>query len=300
MGVTAVDLSRMALAGLAVCTFLLSCTGSGIRTPLHQNEISRVYLEWVPQESFRASHPTTLSPTVIRGALQGLRVQKPKADLGELLPGQQEPRRVFSDEDAELLIPHILSALSQATSEEHVVFQRIYPWEYGSRMTAGTLSLHEDLLFLTITHYTQKHEGINFVYVDDRQAPDPTGLGGQTVLFVPQETLRPDKSPQEPGHPDEVTLAIDYRLLETMQEAREQPAPSLIRPTEMPSITDNRDDIVSPITQKGIHDTGESSSKDPALRALEEQVHKQEQDLEQLRNELQEIQRSRDSQRQLH
>ncbi len=298
MRVSAVDLSRMILAGVVACTFLLSCTGSGVRTPLHQNETSRVYLEWVPQDSFRASHPATLPPAVIQGALRGLRVQKLQTDLGELLRVQQEPKRIFSDEDVELLTPPILSALSQATPEEQIVFQRIYPWEYGARMTAGTLSLRENLLFLTITHYTQKHEGINFVYVDDRQAPDPTGLGGQTVLFVPKEILRPDKSPQEPGHPDEVTLAINYPLLETMQEAPGQPAPTLNRQTEAPSITDNRNGVVSPLKQNGVHSPGEFSSKDPALRALEEQVHKQEQDLEQLKKELQEIQRSRDAQRQ--
>ncbi|MEO6202748.1 MAG: hypothetical protein ABIU05_17025, partial [Nitrospirales bacterium] len=50
------------------------------------------------------------------------------------------------------------------------------------------------------------------------------GLGGQTVLFVPKETLRPGQSPQEPGHPDDVTLAINYPFLETMQKVREQPA----------------------------------------------------------------------------
>ncbi|WP_342348219.1 hypothetical protein [uncultured Nitrospira sp.] len=296
MRVSAVDLSRITLAGVVACTFLLSCTGSGIRTPLHQNETSRVYLEWVPQESFRASHPANLPPTVIHAALRGLRVQKRQTGLGELLHVQQKPKRMFSDEDVEFLTPHILSALSLATPEEQIVFQRIYPWEYGSRMTAGTLSLREDLLFLTITHYTQKHEGINLVYVDDRQAPDPTGLGGQTVLFVPKETLRPDKSPQEPGHPDEVTLAINYPLLESMQKAREESAPSPIRQTETPSITGNREDVVSPITQKGLPDTGETSSTNPALRALEKQVHKQEQELKELKNELQEIQRSRDPQ----
>lgn len=297
MKVRAIWLCGIALTGVAACTFLLACTGSGIRTPIYQDEISRVYLEWVPQEFFRASHPATLPPTVIHGALRGLRVQKLKTSLGKLFSVQKEPKRIFSDKDVELLTPHILSALSLATPEEQIVFQRIYPWEYGSRMTAGTISLREDMLFLTITHYTQKHEGINFVYVDNRQAHDPTGLANQSVLFVPEEALRPDKSPQKPGHPREVTLAIDYRLLETMQETREQPAPSLIGQPEMPSITDNRDDVVSPISQNGVHDAGESSSKDPALRALEEQVHKQEQDLEQLRNELREIQRSRDSQR---
>jgi hypothetical protein len=290
----------MTLAGALACTFLLGCTGSGIHTPLHQNETSRIYLEWVPHDSFRASHPATLPPTVIRGVLRGLRVQKPTINLGKLLSKQQEPKRIFSDEDVELLTPHILSALSQATPEEQVVFQRIYPWEYGSRMTAGALSLHDDMLFLTITHYAQKHEGINFVYVDDRQAPDPTGLGGQTVLFVPKETLRPDKSTREPSRPDEVTLAINYPLLETLQEARKQPAPTLSRQTEMPSITDSREGAVAPMNQKTFPVSGESSSNDSAFRALEEQVHKQEQELEQLKKELQEIQRSRDWQRQQH
>ncbi|MDT3776757.1 hypothetical protein PJI16_04185 [Nitrospira sp. MA-1] len=297
MKVRAVDLSRMTLAGVVACTFLLGCAGSGIRTPLHQNETSRVYLEWVPQDSFRASHPATLSPTVIHGALRGLRVQKLQAAFDKHFRGQQEPNRIFSDEDVELLTPHILSAFSQATPEEEIVFQRIYPWEYGSRMTAGILSLREDLLFLTITHFTQKHEGINFVYVDDRQAPDPTGLGGRTVLFEPEETLRPDKSPQKVGHPDEVTLAINYPLLETLQKAREQPVRSLIRQTEAPSRTHSRETAITPKNQKTVPAQGESVLEDPALRALEEQVHKQEQDLEQLRNELHEIQRSRDSQR---
>ncbi len=296
MRVSAVDVSRMTLAGVVACAFLLGCTGSGIRTPLHQNETSRVYLEWVPQASFRASHPATLSQTVIHGALRGLRVQKLKAELDKHLSGQQGPKRIFSDEDVELLTPHILSALSQATPEEQIVFQRIYPWEYGSRMTAGTLSLHEDLLFLTITHFTQKHEGINFVYVDDRQAPDPTGLGNQTVLFAPEETLRPDKSPQKPSHPDEVTLAINYPLLETLQEAREQPAHSLIRQTETPSPTHSRETAITPNNQKTVPVQGESVSEDPALRALQEKVHKQERDLEQLKNDLQEIQRRGGSQ----
>ncbi|MFZ1744369.1 MAG: hypothetical protein WAU17_00495, partial [Nitrospirales bacterium] len=170
----------------------------------------------------------------------------------------------------------------------------------GSRMTAGTLSLHEDLLFLTITHYTQKPGGIKFSYVDDRQAPDPTGLRDQTVSFVPKEALRPDKSPQEPRHPLEVTLAINYPLLKTLQEAGEQPAPFPIRQTETPSPAHTREGAVAPINQKTVPPPGESSANDPAFRALEEQVHKQEEELEQLKKELQEIQRSRNSQRQPH
>lgn len=281
MRVNAVDLSRMTLAGALACTFLLGCTGSGIHTPLHQNKTSRIYLEWVPQDSFHASHPATLPPTVIHGVLRGLRVQKPTTNLGNIISEQQEPKRVFSDEDVALLTPHILFALSQATPEEQVAFQRIYPWEYGSRMTAGTLSLREDLLFLTITHYTQKHEGINFVYVDDRQAPDPTGLGSLTVLFVPKEALRPDKSPLVDRHPHEVTLAINYPSLEMWREPSEQPSPSQVKSTEESSVA------VKPEIMPG-----ESASKDHAIRALKEQVHRQQMEMEQLKKEFRELQQS--------
>ena len=294
MKVGTVGLCGMTLAGFFACGSLLGCGGSGVHTPIHQAETSRIYLEWVPQDSFRASHPATLPPTVIHAALRGLRVQKPNADLGELLAGRQKPKRIFSDEDVELLTPHILSALSQATPEEHVVFQRIYPWDYGSRMTAGTLSLHEDLIFLTITRYTQKPEGVNFAYVDDRQAPDPTGLGDRTVLFIPQEALRPEKPPLEVQHPDEVTLAIYYPLLETLREPPEQPASTRVRQTGTPSPADTQEAIVAPIIkQNAAHGHEEVESENHALRALEEQVHKQEQDLEQLKKELQEIQQSR-------
>ncbi len=123
----------------------------------------------------------------------------------------------------------------------------------------------------------------------------PTGLGGQTVLFAPEETLRPDKSPLEPGHPDEVTLAINYPLLQTLQKAREQPTHSLIRQTETPSRTHSRETAITPNNQKTVPAQGESVSEDPALRALQEQVHKQERDMEKLKNDLQEIQRRRGS-----
>lgn len=287
---------RVSIAGFLGFAVILGCAGSGIRTAIYENETSRVFLEWVPQDSFRASHPAILPPTVIRGVLGGLRVHKPQADLSELLTGPQQAKRILSDDDVELLIPNILFALSQATPEEQVVFQRIYPWEYGSRMTAGTLFLHEDLLFLTITHYTQKPGGINFMYVDDRQAPDPTGLGRQIVFFVPKNALRSDKSPGEPGHPDEVTLAIHYPLFETLQNPAEQSSSSQIRQTGMPSPDDSRDGNFTSGKKKAAHE--KTASEDQALRTLEEQVHKQEQDLKQLKKDLEEIQRSRDSERQ--
>ncbi|GJL69902.1 MAG: hypothetical protein NPIRA06_25370 [Nitrospirales bacterium] len=272
---------HMSLAGFLGVAIILGCAGSGIRTPIHKDEITRVYLEWVPQDSFRATHPAVLSPTVIRRALRGLRVQKQEPAVAELLAGLPEPQRILSDDDVELLTPHIHLALSQATSEEHVVFQRIYPWKYGSRMTSGTLSLHEDLIFLTITHYTPNPGGINFVYVDDRQAPDPTGLGGWTLLFLPKEVLRADTSPQAGRHPHEVTLAINYPSLKAWREPSEQPSLFQVQPTEESSV-----DVKPEIIPR------ESASEDNPIRALKEQVHRQQMEMEQLKKELRELQQS--------
>jgi len=219
-----------------------------------------------------------------------VRLQEQKSSLGELVSGQQSPRRIFSDDDVELLLPHILSALSRATPEEHVVFQRIYPWEYGSRMTAGTLSLHEDLLFLTITHYTQKPGGMNFSYVDNRQTPDPTGLRDQDVLFIPKEALRPDKSPQKPGHLHENTLAINYPFLETWRDTSDMEGTSHIRHKETTAPSDGPKSAVVPSRQEFSNESPESLSEDTKLRSLEKDVNKQQLELDQLKREMRRLQ----------
>ncbi|MFZ1745262.1 MAG: hypothetical protein WAU17_05030, partial [Nitrospirales bacterium] len=126
MNVHTAGLCRAILAVLSTSMLLLGCS-TGVRTPINQTPNSNIYLEWVQQDSFHASHPATLSPTIIRETLRGVRIQEQKSGLGELVSGQQNPKRIFSDEDVKLLLPHILTALSEATPEEHVVFQRLYP-----------------------------------------------------------------------------------------------------------------------------------------------------------------------------
>jgi len=219
-----------------------------------------------------------------------VRVQEKKSSLGELVTGQQRPKRIFSDDDVELLAPHILSALSQATPEEHVVFQRIYPWEYGARTTAGTLYLHEDLLFLTITHYTRQPGGIKFSFVDDRQTPDPTGLRDQEVLFIPKEALRPDKSPQKPRHLHKATLAINYPLLETWRDTSDTEGTSHVRHQETTAPPDGPKRAVASSRQEFSNESPESLSEDTKLRSLEKDVNKQQLELDKLKREMRRLQ----------
>ncbi len=223
-------------------------------------------------------------------------MQDQKVGLGKLSSREQEPKRILSDEDVELLLPHILDALSQATSEEHVVFERIYSWDLGSRITAGTLHVYEDLLFLTLTHYVRNPSGPGIRYVENRQVSDSTGLTHRAVLFVPKEALRPDKSQQEPRNPHEATLVITYPLLATLPEPQEKAVPRQVRRTGTAPAPDGHDTAVPTLKQEASDGSPESVSEDTTLRGLEEQVNKQERDLEQLKKELRELQRQRGAQ----
>ena len=150
-------LCRMVVAMFPACILLLGCTGSsGIRTMIHQSPKSIVYLEWVPRESFRASHPATLSPPLIRRILRGVMVHMPPGIIEDILGKETNPSHMFSNEDVDLLLPHVVSALSQVTPEEHVVFQWMGSLDSGIGPSAGTLYIREDLLFLTFTHYEKK------------------------------------------------------------------------------------------------------------------------------------------------
>ncbi len=294
-------LCRFILVVFPACTLLLGCTESGIRTPIHQSPTSSVYLEWVPQESFRASHPTTLSPTVIRRTLRGVRVQDQKVGLSKLMSREQEPERILSDEDVELLLPHILDALSQATSEEHVVFEMIFPWDLGSRTTAGTLHVYRDLLFLTLTHYARKHGGPDIRYVENRQVSNPTGLAHRVVRFVPKEALRSHKSQLEPrSSPYQATLAINYPLLETLPEPQEKAVPPQGRRTGAAPASDSHGTADAPLKQKATDGSPESASEGTTLRSLEEQMNKQERELEQMKKDLRQLRRQRGGQEETH
>lgn len=213
-------LCRIVVAIFPACILLLGCTGSsGIRTMIHQSPNSIVYLEWVPRESFRASHPATLSPRLIRRILRGVVVQPPPGVMKAFLGVEPKAFHIFSDEDVDLLLPHVVSALSQVTPEEQVVFQRVYSLESESVSTAGTLHIHEDLLFLTFTHYGHKTvRPAVTIYKGNRQVPDPSGLKELKVSFTPEAAWRHDAIPDPGplGQPYTRTLAIDYNFLASL------------------------------------------------------------------------------------
>lgn len=201
---------------LAVCHLWVGCLGSGIRTTIHDDPQSQVYLEWIPNESFRATHPAEVSQAIIEHILKGIMVQQPSGVIDTLLKQESERTRVFSEEDVEQLKRHLVSALTQVTPEEQVVFKRKYSSDSLEGETAGTLHIKDGLIFFTLTQYAQKEDGptITF-YKGNREIPDPSGLRNLQVSFVPDTAWRQDieKNHSRNGRNSPKVLALDYKIL---------------------------------------------------------------------------------------
>ena len=201
---------------LAICQLWVGCIGSGIRTTIHDDPQSQVYLEWVPKESFRASHPIDVSQGLIGKILSGVMIQQPSGIIDNLLKEDAKRSRVFSEEDVEQLVPHLVSALSQVTPEEQVVFKRTYPLNSSETETAGTIYIKDGLIFFTLTHYARKQDGptISF-YKGNREIPDPSGLRDVTLSFSPESAWRQDikNTPSVISSSSGKTLVLDLKSL---------------------------------------------------------------------------------------
>ena len=204
--------------GLLFCQILTGCYGSGIQTMIHQDSQSQVYLEWVKKESFQASHPREFSPVLVRKILSGLRFQFPQGLVERLLREEAKPVPVFSDEDVEALVPHVVSAMSQVTSEELVVFQRLYDADSRKRKTAGTIYVKDELLYLTIKELGQRRKGPAITFHKGNrggEVPDQTGLKDVQLSFSPDSARHQVseganlRTPYSSGK----TLVLDYTIL---------------------------------------------------------------------------------------
>ncbi len=236
---------RLVLVLLTGITLAVSAcvTGPELDVTIHESERGAVYVERIPDRSFHAAHPMTLSPDTMARVLRGVVVSDGRGFLANLAAGKPKDVRAFRDEDVEYLAPLLVEGLSRAASDQQVVFHvvqigaPISPQSGGvafcmdsvrlpgnclseqSLLTEGSLHAYGRSLYLTLTEYRHRlrpGETIN--------RTDATGLGNRTVHFVPESAKRPDS--YRNARSTDATLVIDYDLLATM------PAASDMRPTD--------------------------------------------------------------------
>ena len=252
---------------------------------IHESERGAVYVERIPDRSFHAAHPITLSADtmarVLRGVVvtdsRGLLANLAAAKPGALLAAGSKPKalRVFRDEDVEYLAPLLVEGLTRAASDQQVGFRLVQgmPAEptdavYNRRDSRkGSLYAYGRSLYLTLPW---------LIVEPEVRAGGP--VRSRTILFIPESAIRPDS--YRTTRSTDATLVIDYDLLASMPAASEMqstaaqpPAPAKAEPTQRDTDLDEVRKELQDIKKKLAEQEAErthftsSSSPKPTLRS---------------------------------
>ncbi|MEK6671035.1 MAG: hypothetical protein AABY48_04270 [Nitrospirota bacterium] len=254
---------RFALALLTGITLALSACASGpdLDVTIHESKRGAVYMERIPDRSFQASHPITLSADTMARVLRGVVVKDGRGVLGNLSTSASklEAVRAFGDEDVEYLTPLLIEGLTKAASDQQIGFRVVKivapiqsqsvgtiiclsdvrspgvceseqrQGETSEESTEGSLYAYGRSLYLTLTAYRHRTEQAETNTVANRRLFNPAGLANRTVHFVPESAKRPES--YRTVRSTDATLMIDYGLLATMPVAPEMRSTPLHSPT---------------------------------------------------------------------
>ncbi|TKB56378.1 MAG: hypothetical protein E8D50_00295 [Nitrospira sp.] len=242
---------RLTLALLTGAILALSACASApdLDVTIHESNRGAVYMERIPDRSFQASHPITLSADTMARVLRGVVVKDSRGVLGNLAGGKQEATRAFGDEEVEYLTPLLVEGLARAASDQQVGFRIVQsgaqpqsqssgtviclsdvrfpgvceseqkPGTISEQSTAGSLYAYGQSLYLTLIAYRHWTEQVETSTVANRRIVSPVGFLNRTVHFVPESAKRPDS--YRTARSTDTTLVIDYGLLATLPVAPE-------------------------------------------------------------------------------
>lgn len=251
---------RRALVLLIGITLTLSAcaTGPELDLTIHESDRGAVYVERIPDRSFRAAHPITLSADTLARVLRGVAVKEDRGLFGNIITGRAGGVRAFRDKDIQFLAPLLAEGLTKAASDQQVGFRVIQPGM--SELTKGLLYAYGQSLYLTVPWLTPLSS---------------TGAGSPalppTVFFTPESAKRPDS--YRDARSTEMTLVIDYGLLTSLPTDSGAPPPGQA-PTGTPPLT-----------------TGQTTVPVSATRTIQSPTQPSEHEWDEMRKELQDLKR---------
>lgn len=198
---------------------------------IHEDPRGSVYLETMPDASFQASHPISLSLAVIVRLLEGLQVQEDQRLLQTLASGTPNPVRAFSDDDVAFLTRHVATALSQATARQLVRFRILQSAISGTETTEGALFTSGHFLHVSLTRFRYNPEMPSQGSKPGRELRDPTGMNQRHLLFTPEAAQSPvgEKLSVFSDTPPRLTVVVDSGVLAQLPESQHKPMTSLPR-----------------------------------------------------------------------
>ena len=262
---------RLALAPLAGLALALSAcaTGADLDLTIHESDRGAVYVERIPDRSFQAAHPISLSTYTMARVLRGVVLEDSGKVLGNLVSGKQAPARAFEEREIEYLAPLLAEALAKAASDQQVGFRVVHdaapiasqssglrfclssvrfpgeceseqkPGQTSQESTEGFLYAYAQSLHLTITGYRHPMEQAEMDGSANRRIFNSTGMTNRTVRFVPESAKRPDS--YRTARSTDATLVIDYDLLAAMPVASDMPSTAAQSPAPVKGESSQRD-----------------------------------------------------------
>jgi len=249
-----------ALVLLIGITLTLSACAMGpeLDVTIHESDRGAVYVERIPDRSFRAAHPITLSVDTMVRVLRGVGVREDRGPFGNIIIGRPEAVRAFRDEDIQFLAPLLAEGLARAASDQQVGFRVIQPGMYEA--TKGSVYAYGQSLYLTVP----------WLIPLTRNGAAAPALP-PAILFIPEAAKRPDT--YRDARSTEMTLVIDYGLLTSLPTDSEAPPPGQI-PTGAPPIA-----------------TGQTTAPVPAAQTIESPTQPSEREWNDMKKELQDLKR---------
>lgn len=218
-------------------------------TTIHQDSRSAVFIETVPDKSFRAAHPIKLDEPTLADVLRGVHT-KEKTDM-LLLIGKAlrttdlSDARTFHEDDVEILTPRLAAALAQAAPNQRIGFRLfhtpvvpVHTKNGGPAVetTSGHLFADGLSLHLTLTQYRYVPGKVEAIQKQPRPLPDPDGLRDREIKFIPEAAIRQDADNESSwfSGPTDRTLVIDYQLLTKLLAMPPEPPRPALSPTGRP------------------------------------------------------------------
>lgn len=194
---------QRALVLLIGITLTLSAcaTGPELDVTIRESDQGAVYVERIPDRSFRAAHPITLSVDTMARVLRGVGVKEDRGPIGNIVIGRPEAVRAFRDEDIQFLAPLLAEGLAKAAADQQVGFRLVRSEMYEA--TKGSLYAYGQSLYLTVPW---------LIPLTRNGAAEPALP--PTLLFIPESAKRQDTIRN--ARSTEMTLVIDYGLLTSL------------------------------------------------------------------------------------
>lgn len=134
------------------------------------------------------SHPVQFSQEDVRAILSGFSIREQKRLPLRWFAEETPPKKLFREDQLDVLSPYVAEALRVAGPEERIAFAVYDPGlnpRYERSVTAGWLAVRDPLFLLTIEYFQTQQPLTKFSPYDPNYPTPPSEPGSYVLYFEP-------------------------------------------------------------------------------------------------------------------